>query len=105
MFVDELGRHVDDFRLRRRFHNALEPAGLPKIRLHDLRHTFGTLAVQVFALTDVSASDRRPESGFGTRSGHGRRTPMKQPKQKCCSFQHLRNGPAWTRTRDRRIMS
>ena len=26
-----------------------------KIRLHDLRHTFGTLAVQAFPLTDVKA--------------------------------------------------
>jgi Phage integrase family len=38
-----------------RFHAALERAGLPRLRLHDLRHTFGTLAVQVFPLTDVKA--------------------------------------------------
>jgi hypothetical protein len=55
VFVDELGRHVDDWRLRRRFHAALERAGLPKLRLHDLRHTFGTLAVQAFPLSDVKA--------------------------------------------------
>ncbi len=30
-------------------------AGLPRLRLHDLRHTFGTLAVQAFPLTDVKA--------------------------------------------------
>jgi hypothetical protein len=28
---------------------------LPKLRLHDLRHTFGTLAVQAFPLSDVKA--------------------------------------------------
>jgi hypothetical protein len=28
---------------------------LPRLRLHDLRHTFGTLAVQAFPLTDVKA--------------------------------------------------
>ena len=55
MFVDDVGGHVDDWRLRRRFHAALERAGLPKLRLHDLRHTFGTLAVQAFPLSDVKA--------------------------------------------------
>jgi integrase len=55
VFVDELGRHVDDWRLRNRFHHALDRAGLPRLRLHDLRHTFGTLAVQAFPLTDVKA--------------------------------------------------
>ena len=30
-------------------------ADLPRIRFHDLRHTFGTQAVQAFALTDVKA--------------------------------------------------
>ena len=30
-------------------------SGLRRIRFHDLRHSFGTLAVQVFPLTDVKA--------------------------------------------------
>jgi integrase len=55
VFVDEIGRHIDDWRLRNRFHDALERAGLPRLRLHDLRHTFGTLAVQAFPLSDVKA--------------------------------------------------
>jgi integrase len=55
VFVDELGGHVDDWRLRRRFHAALAKAKLPKLRLHDLRHTFGTIAVQAFPLSDVKA--------------------------------------------------
>jgi integrase len=55
VFVDDVGEHVDDTRLRRRFHVALARAGLPRLRLHDLRHSFGTLAVQVFPLTDVKA--------------------------------------------------
>jgi integrase len=55
VFVDELGRHINDWRLRNRFHAALERARLPRLRLHDLRHTFGTLAVQAFPLTDVKA--------------------------------------------------
>jgi integrase len=55
VFVDNVGRTIDGWRLRRRFHAALERAGLPRLRLHDLRHTFGTIAVQVFPLTDVKA--------------------------------------------------
>lgn len=55
VFVDEVGRNVDDRRLRRRFRDALDRAGLKRLRLHDLRHTFGTLAVQAFPLTDVKA--------------------------------------------------
>jgi integrase len=55
VFVDDVGGHLDDWRLRNRFHDALERAGLPRLRLHDLRHTFGTLAVQAFPLTDVKA--------------------------------------------------
>jgi integrase len=55
VFVDEIGGYVDDWRLRRRFHDALDRAGLKRLRLHDLRHTFGTLAVQAFPLSDVKA--------------------------------------------------
>jgi integrase len=43
-----LGRgrtHVDAKALRRRFHAALKKAGLEQVRLHDLRHTFGTIMV------------------------------------------------------------
>jgi integrase len=53
VFVDDVGNFLSDDRLRRRFKTALEDAGLPPMRLHDLRHTFGTLAVQVFPLSDV----------------------------------------------------
>lgn len=50
VFVDEHGGNVDDLRLRKRFEAALARAGLKRIRFHDLRHTFGTLAVQRFRL-------------------------------------------------------
>jgi integrase len=56
VFVEnELGDNVDDWRLRRRFQAALDRAKLPRLRLHDLRHTFGTIAVRAFPLTDVKA--------------------------------------------------
>jgi len=54
--VPEPGRKPDRrLKLRRRFYKALERAGLKRLRFHDLRHSFGTLAVQVFPLTDVKA--------------------------------------------------
>ena len=55
VFCGPLGQPIDGSGLRRRFYGSLERAGLPRIRFHDLRHTFGTLAVQVFPLSDVKA--------------------------------------------------
>ncbi len=52
----------DDDTVRKRFYAALKAAGLGRLRtkddpivFHDLRHTFGTLAVQAFPLSDVKA--------------------------------------------------
>ncbi|HWX46123.1 MAG TPA: tyrosine-type recombinase/integrase, partial [Solirubrobacteraceae bacterium] len=36
-----------------RFVKAAERAGLPRLRLHDLRHTFGTQAIRVFKVHEV----------------------------------------------------
>ena len=55
VFPNAVGNFLDDSRLRRRFFKALDRAGLKRIRFHDLRHTFGTLAVQAFPLSDVKA--------------------------------------------------
>jgi integrase len=55
VFCNDGGDHFDDSALRRRFYAARAVAGLKRIRFHDLRHTFGTLAVQVFPLSDVKA--------------------------------------------------
>ncbi len=45
VFIGRGGSHVDPNALRKRFHQALARAGLPRVRLHDLRHTFGTIMV------------------------------------------------------------
>src|SRR5204863_10156316 len=57
-----VGRPCHDGQVRQSFYAALGRAGLgrlrekdPSIVFHDLRHTFGTLAVQVFPLSDVKA--------------------------------------------------
>lgn len=55
VFVNALGEPFEGSAMRRRFYDALDAAELPRIRFHDLRHTFGTLAVQAFPLTDVKA--------------------------------------------------
>ena len=46
VFCSETGGHLDHFELRTRFYAALERAGLRRIRFHDLRHAFGTAAIQ-----------------------------------------------------------
>jgi integrase len=55
VFCTPVGGHLDHTRLRRRFWAARDRAGLKPIRFHDLRHTYGTLAVRVYPLTDVRA--------------------------------------------------
>ena len=37
------GGHVDANKLRRRYYAALDRAGVKRVRIHDLRHTFGTV--------------------------------------------------------------
>ena len=62
MFCSEVGEHRDDSSMRRAFYQALDAAGLgdkrtgpTPFRFHDLRHTFGTLAAQIWPLHDVQA--------------------------------------------------
>jgi integrase len=62
VFAGETGGYLDGSALRKRFYGALGNAGLGEMRaepepltFHDLRHTFGTLAVQAFPLSDVKA--------------------------------------------------
>lgn len=62
VFCNQVGDHVHADQLRDRFYLALEAAGLGGKRtggkpmvFHDLRHTFGTLAVEAWPLHDVQA--------------------------------------------------
>ena len=45
VFANRLGRRLDPSALRRRFERARDAAGLERLRLHDLRHTYGSLLV------------------------------------------------------------
>jgi integrase len=51
----QVGEVENDTLLRRRYYRALEDAGLPRVRFHDLRHAFGSTAVKAFPLSDVQA--------------------------------------------------
>jgi integrase len=55
VFANPTGGFLEDSALRRRYYRALKAAGIAHLRFHDLRHTFGTLAVQEFPLSDVKA--------------------------------------------------
>ena len=55
VFVSEVGDHLHQATLRRRYYAALQRAGLRRVRFHDLRHCFGSVAVRAFPLSDVQA--------------------------------------------------
>jgi integrase len=55
VFVSREGTHVDGSALRRRYLATLEAAGLRQLRFHDLRHTFGSLAINVASIVRVQA--------------------------------------------------
>lgn len=62
VFISPTGGPIDCGEARDGFYAALKAAGLGELRdgpgsivFHDLRHTFGTLAVQVWPIADVKA--------------------------------------------------
>jgi integrase len=70
VFIRADGEHLDGDQLRKRYRKALQAAGLKRIRFHDLRHTFGTLAVQAFPLSDVKAFMGHADIGTTMRYVH-----------------------------------
>jgi integrase len=53
VFVGETGQHLDGSALRRRYKAAQKRAKLRALRFHDLRHTFGSLAIRELGTLDV----------------------------------------------------
>jgi integrase len=49
------GDYLDDMAVRRAFYKALKDAGLRRVRFHDLRHTFGTMAAGTLSPTALQA--------------------------------------------------
>jgi integrase len=133
VFVNDVGEHIEDSALRRRFYQALDRAGLPHIRFHDLRHTFGTIAVQAFPLTDVKAFmghadiqttmiyihhvpqhdaaerlskllDKRTEGASGCTPGAREASDDEPEEEETAELQRLHDAGGGTRTPDTRIM-
>jgi integrase len=55
VFVSEDGGHIDASALRRRYIAARDKAGIRPLRFHDLRHTFGSLAINRASIVQVQA--------------------------------------------------
>ena len=55
VFCDPIGQRIDGSALRRRFLAARDRAGLRPLRLHDLRHTFASLAIDMASPVEVQA--------------------------------------------------
>jgi integrase len=55
VFPGERGEYLDGSALRRRYKQALEDAGLRPLRFHDLRHTFGSIAIDRATIVQVQA--------------------------------------------------
>jgi integrase len=53
VFVNRDGTPLDGSALRRRYIRALKAAKLRRLRFHDLRHTFGSLAINVASIVQV----------------------------------------------------
>jgi integrase len=55
VFISREHTNVDGSALRRRYMRTLEAADLRQLRFHDLRHTFGSLAINVASIVQVQA--------------------------------------------------
>jgi len=64
VFTDEVGRPLHPTKMSKLFKDAAELAGLPKIRLHDLRHGYATAALEAGAPLKV-VSERLGHKSVG----------------------------------------
>ncbi len=55
VFPGERGEYLDGSALRRRYKKALEKAKLRKLRFHDPRHTYGSIAIDQATIVQVQA--------------------------------------------------
>lgn len=55
VFVSPTGNYLDYSATVKTYKRVLRAAGLRVVKFHGLRHSFGTIAVQAFALSDVQA--------------------------------------------------
>ncbi|MGA8353607.1 MAG: tyrosine-type recombinase/integrase [Solirubrobacteraceae bacterium] len=55
VFISRYDGPLDSSALRRRYNATLKATGLRRLRIHDLRHTFGSLAINVASIVQVQA--------------------------------------------------
>jgi integrase len=55
VFAEPHGDWLDDDRLRVRYDRTIRTAGMRRLRFHDLRHTFGSLAITRADIVEVQA--------------------------------------------------
>ena len=70
VFVGIDGRYLDGSALRRRYRASQKRAKLRPLRFHDLRHTFGSLAIREFGERDVQAFMGHADSRTTARYTH-----------------------------------
>ena len=76
VFVNEVGDVLGYDSLVRRYRTAQKHAGVRRLRFHDLRHSFGTMAVRQFPITDVQTWMGHADIAT-TRRVHPLRTPAR----------------------------
>jgi len=70
VFPGTTGDHLDGSALRRRYKEAQTSAKLRPLRFHDLRHTFGSLAIRRASIVDVQHYLGHADSKTTTRYLH-----------------------------------
>lgn len=93
VFPSKFGGPLDSSNLSRIFHQLAQAAGVPRIRLHDLRHTHASLLVLIGVSAKV-ISDRLGHSQVGFTLQVYTHVYDEQRKQAAVSFQELLNKEA-----------
>ncbi len=76
VFANEHGDPMDGSALQRRYVDDLKSAGLLYLRFHDLRHTFGSLAMNTASIVQVQAW-----MGRGRQDDHALPAPQEPRKR------------------------
>ncbi len=96
VFPGERGEYLDGSALRRRYKKTLEKAKLRKLRFHDLRHTFGSIAVDQATIVQVQAWMGHVDVQTTMKYTH-HRSRAGDARLLSASFRPTRHGAASTR--------
>jgi len=93
VFCDAAGERIDGSALRRRFVAARDRAGLRPLRLHDLRHTFASLAIDMASPVEVQAWAGHRDPRTTARYTHYK-SRREEAQRLARAFGSLPSGPA-----------